>query len=316
VNIIVTSTATDYACRLPIPVTGKRVVVVNRSLASVQLFPSMVGGQINNYPIDAPAIIPPDGNAYDFICIENPLPGAWIWSAPATAQYDSGEITATTTTNAQVILGVDTVVFEVSSSPSIETATYSPSINTPLTGSGYTYLASAGLNAIFKPNGIGNNWNSIARIKVYTNISADLNGASSPLINISRSTATNQYTQGADPLNIDNWLNFYGGSAGFYPDLTLSNVVPGTIPAPGVTANIGDEGTLFGVFTSGVDFIYPNDISAPSSIVGDRYIGPGTFVFGIYTYPTDDYMSVLIGCNLQPKQALVDVKYRFFIEYM
>ncbi len=30
--------------------------------------------------IDAPVIIPPDGNTYEFICIENPLPGAWTFS--------------------------------------------------------------------------------------------------------------------------------------------------------------------------------------------------------------------------------------------
>ena len=69
VNIIITSTPTNYACKLPLPTTGKRVVVVNRSSMAISLFPSMAGGQINNYAIDAPAIIPPDGNAYDFICI-------------------------------------------------------------------------------------------------------------------------------------------------------------------------------------------------------------------------------------------------------
>ncbi len=107
VNVIITSTATDFACRLPVPTTGKRITVVNNSLMTVSLFPDYNAGptgyligRINNGAPGAPAIIPPDGRAYDFICIENPLPGAWVWSPPATGQYDSGEITATTTSSA------------------------------------------------------------------------------------------------------------------------------------------------------------------------------------------------------------------------
>ncbi len=92
VNIIETSTSTDLACKLPQPITGQRVVVVNKGDMPIYLFPSNDGGQINNYQIDQPAIIPADGNAYDFICIKNPLPGAWVWTSPAINQLDSGEI--------------------------------------------------------------------------------------------------------------------------------------------------------------------------------------------------------------------------------
>ena len=97
VNIIETATLTNFACKLPQPTTGRTLFVINKSNLQISLFPSNDGGQINNYPVNSPAIIPPDGKAYIFICVENPLPGAWVWSPPAINQYDSGEIAVTTT---------------------------------------------------------------------------------------------------------------------------------------------------------------------------------------------------------------------------
>ena len=76
VNVIQTATTTNFAAKLPQPVTGKKVTIVNKTTMNVFLYPSNAGGQINNYVINAPAIIPPDGKAYEFTCIENPLPGA------------------------------------------------------------------------------------------------------------------------------------------------------------------------------------------------------------------------------------------------
>lgn len=66
VNIVVTATAADYACRLPIPTTGKRVTIVNRSTQPVFLFPDYnegVAGRINNLLPGQFATIPPDSNA-------------------------------------------------------------------------------------------------------------------------------------------------------------------------------------------------------------------------------------------------------------
>jgi hypothetical protein len=70
---------------------------VNNGSTFLKIFPSNVGGRINNYPVDTPAIIPSDGKPYEFICIENPLPGEWTFSAPATGQYDSGDIEVSVT---------------------------------------------------------------------------------------------------------------------------------------------------------------------------------------------------------------------------
>ena len=96
VNVITTSTSSDRACKLPIAQTGRSTVFINNSTLPILVFPSAVGGEINGV-VNGFAVIPNDGSAYTFYCIENPLPGAWTWSPPATAQYDSGEIICDTT---------------------------------------------------------------------------------------------------------------------------------------------------------------------------------------------------------------------------
>lgn len=92
VNVFTTVTSTNYAAKLPQPTTGKSVFVTNNGAVALSLFPSNIGGQINNLPLNQPAIIPADGKLYQFICIENPLPGAWTWSAPATGQLVFAEL--------------------------------------------------------------------------------------------------------------------------------------------------------------------------------------------------------------------------------
>jgi hypothetical protein len=209
VNIVITATATDYACRLPVPTTGKRVSVVNNSLMQIFVFPDYnegVAGRINNGAIGDPAIVPPDGKVYDFICIDNPLPGAWVWSPPAIAQYDSGDITGTTTLATQTIVGIQTGLSNVTNSPQINGFNVggSPSVSTPISPLGYAYQLYAN-EAYFKPIGVGSNWSSITRVKVYTNISSDLGGADAPIFIIPVAYGTNKYILGSDPTDINNF---------------------------------------------------------------------------------------------------------------
>lgn len=88
-NIIETATSSNYAAKFPLPVTGRELILVNKSTEYVNIFPSQSGGIINNLPEDYPIVIPPDGVAHHFYCIENPLPGAWTTTAPATQQIVS-----------------------------------------------------------------------------------------------------------------------------------------------------------------------------------------------------------------------------------
>ena len=316
VNIVITATPTNFACRLPIPVTGKRITVVNNSLMQIFLFPDYnegVAGRINNGAVGAPAIIPPDGKAYDFICVENPLPGAWVWSPPAINQYDSGDITGTTTLATNTIFAIQTGLSNVTNAPQIDSLVIggSPSVNTPISPLGYYYLLRPN-DAYFKPIGVGNNWSSITKVKVYTNISSDLGGADAPEFTIPVAYGTNKYILGSDPTDINNYLATNPGGGFGYLQAELTQVVPGVVPAPGVTANVGDDGTLYGIFTLGVDYIFPQPGSGvTSSFVGDRYVGVGDYE----GEPCDDYESLQISARIRVGQVATDVKFRFFFEY-
>jgi hypothetical protein len=97
VNVFTGVTSSNYATKLPQPVTGKTLKVVNKGSFTLYIYPSNVGGQINNLPIDTPAELPPDGKTYEFVCIVNPLPGEWTWDAPAINQLVFDELSVSHT---------------------------------------------------------------------------------------------------------------------------------------------------------------------------------------------------------------------------
>ena len=83
VNIVITATLTDDACKLPQPVAGKKVYIVNNSLLQISVFPDYsdsVAGKINNGTVGASVTVPANGKVYEFICIASPQPGAWAAS--------------------------------------------------------------------------------------------------------------------------------------------------------------------------------------------------------------------------------------------
>jgi hypothetical protein len=77
VNIFTSSTTLDYATKLPQPSTGMTTKIINNSPNIIMVYPSNVGGKINNLAIDAPLLIPANGILYEFVCTLNPLPGNW-----------------------------------------------------------------------------------------------------------------------------------------------------------------------------------------------------------------------------------------------
>jgi hypothetical protein len=301
VNIVVTSTVSNYACRLPLPTTGKRVTIVNRSLMTISLFPSMAGGQINNYAIDAPAIIPPDGRAYDFICIENPLPGAWVWSAPATAQWDSGDISATTTSaafNVNIATSGPTWAAEQSGTYTNSALAYN-GLNQPLIrpSGAPSPLPNANWYVGFRPAVA---WNAIIKIKVYTNIVYDPIAGDPPSAAIFENSCTNWYAPGTTTPNLNGSAQAPGGAGSFGPNFTaLQNIVPG-IGTPGVTPNIGDPGTAWGEITGTWS-------AWGLSQIGDVFLSTD----GTYDY----WFTRVISLYLKP-QVIGAVKFRFFIEYV
>jgi hypothetical protein len=102
VNVVSSSTTSNFSTRLPDPITGRQTVIVNNSTMPISVFPSVAGGEINGGT--GSALIPNDGRAYLFYCIDNPLPGAWSWNPPALGQIQLPTIevahTQSTETNA------------------------------------------------------------------------------------------------------------------------------------------------------------------------------------------------------------------------
>ena len=76
INLITFATSQSYCVKLPQPVTGKSVIVVNKSGIDIEVFPSNIGGDINGN-INGFTIVPSNGTSYAFNCYENPLPGGW-----------------------------------------------------------------------------------------------------------------------------------------------------------------------------------------------------------------------------------------------
>jgi hypothetical protein len=220
VNVIVTSTSTNYACKLPQPVTGKKTTIVNMSSMPIYVFPSNIGGQINNYPINQPALIPPDGKAYEFICIENPLPGAWVWSPPAINQLEFAEIEVSHTT------GVGT--FAVGHSTA--------SLTFAGAGSGVS-----GGNLTLVGNFLTVPFQAMAtRLKCYTNIvEGDVGSFSPTAIQINLTAAKLIQANQAATVGIAT-VDLYGISA--FPPLDVQFIGTGTLNSP---EEIGDTGTMF-----------------------------------------------------------------------
>lgn len=302
VNIITTATAMNYACKLPLPVTGKMVYVINKSNMSVLLYPSMAGGQINNNPIDAPASIPPDGRSYQFICTENPLPGEWTWNPATVAQYDSGVITVanTGTIGNGVISAADSTQYVIG------TGFYVPTI--------WSY------NGAFKPGyptlivdnvpgfiGIGfqpsSPWASILKVKVYTNISSTSLGSFQ--WGIASTMSINAYLPGTTTFDDTDPINSYSASVlgGFG---TVNQTVPGaTLGVHQLTTNIGDPGTAWGELSYATTPISQGGIST----IGTKYMG-------VAPSGNDYYSTQYINFCLQPRiNNLAGLKFRFLIEY-
>lgn len=304
INVFTIASGTDYAAKLPQPVTGRSTKIVNLTNVVIFLYPSNIGGQINNYAVDTPALVPPDGRVYEFFCVENPLPGAWTWSAPAVGQYDSGVITATTTGNTDHISAANSTsgygifggffstsgwCYDGKNNPIIFNTVIPPS---PLWPAGGTVIA-------FKPT---SPWSAITKIKVYTNYIT--NG--SPIFGLMYANQPTYY----DPATGDVVNAGPGGGNNYGPYGYLTNVVNGTPGAGPLSANVGDPGTRWGEIV-----LNPNSTQIYSQ-VGDIYQGQIPYPYGSTPPIVDSWLSGYVCFMIRPGAALVDFKYQFFLEYI
>ena len=309
INVIQTSTIVDRACKLPEAKTGRSTTFVNNSSLPILVFPSALGGSINNV-INGVAIIPNDGKAYTFYCYENPLPGAWTWSPPATTQYDSGEITCDTIAGAGVgryNVGISNNYHQQADSGGSATtywvfdcqdrdliASYAPDFEAVSSGDTYGVSGTAFSADIM----------NVTKIKIYTNahvsggwMFAGLNISCGTSIYDSASPGGNFITNGPA-----------SALSGVVSTTTHTwDVVPGaTLPVNTLSPNIGDPGTYYiqwdPLMTSGFDANYIN-LGPP------QYIGP-------HTNPGEHvWYSGAWNFFIKPDVNFTDFKYRFIIEY-
>ena len=291
VNVFRTVTSTDYCAKLPQPVTGKSTKIVNMTSQILVLYPSNIGGRINNLAVDTPVSIPPDGVSYEFTCIENPLPGAWTWTPPAIGQYDSGEMVG------NITLGSNAVLIGVpSTGASLEWANFLAET----AWAQNTQFQPADIGTAFRPDLI--DWNAITRIKVYTNLSAT---GANPSFQI-MSAAGYSYYDAITNAFVSN-PQTAAGSYSNYGSCNLE-VLGGSLPVGTLTANAGDAGTAYGfldVPSGGFSYTW-----GTKSKVGQSYVGlvsNGTLASWFAQY---------ISLQINPGGNLTGFKFRFIIEYV
>ena len=213
VNVFTTATPSDDSTKLPQPTTGRTTKIINNSSRIMRVYPSNVGGKINNLSIDEPILIPNDGKVYEFICTLNPLPGNWnTVSAPATAQKVFAEIEVSHTSGAvTTLMGTKTATLQTG----FPTFTYDGSGNLVLTGDQITELLPT----------------TLIKTKIYTNVlDSDLSGDE---VYFEMRTNNKTVPPGLNQ-SIVSILDFGLGNGQQAPVATLN-----------VPANVGDTGTYF-----------------------------------------------------------------------
>lgn len=310
---LISSSFSGNTIRLPYPpIKGRKVTVVNNSGYIVYIRPSVSGGSINGV-VDGTAAVPSDGKTYDFSCWENPLPGAWSWLPPATAQFDSGILSHLSPASNGALSG---------SKPGNEASSSSMHANLCgfdglNTAQFLTYSDGAGgtVNA-FKPNAL---WSRITKLKMYTN---KITVGSGITVRIARSGFFNYYEKGSGA--------FFDGQAyqsvQLGGDLMVDTAVAGTaVPNPGgsvVSLNIGDPGTLYGELVI-PDFVpvptnieynttFPTPVTFPT-VFGDVYIKDVTIDGTLYEQWFTQYLCVYIvpRCGA----TSVPFKWQYFLEF-
>lgn len=313
VNVFTTITSTNKAAKLPAAITGQIVTVVNNTSAALTLYPSASGGKINNV-VDGSAIVPPDGKPYSFYCIKNPVPGSWTWSAPATGQYDSGDISITISSGTgfngfnPFISAYDNIVKNVLSGFTSFNAGYNGKNKGLVQGNPTSPDA-----IYFKP---ATSWGSVTKIKIYTNATA------ASYMNLLANGEIDAYELGTN--NLVNNDASVGGALAW--NINIANLIPGTaLNAGEIQPFIGAPGTRWG------EYIFPNSVlstannsSFVSSVIGDQdfgnttYAGPnnaqyiGTIVNMFYSCYLSFQMQPMYGVSYGANKVF---QFRFIIEH-
>ena len=301
---------------------------------------SNVGGRVNNYPVDTPAILPPDGNLHEFICIKNPLPGEWTWSAPATGQYDSGEISVSLTAGSADgynpwVTAINSTKYTVTKSSFISTGwAYNgknkpAQLPTPLPSTNTVY--NYNYATAFRPE---TPWKGIAKIKVYTNLLPSVDEFGDPVYSGEirlNAVGENYYYDIVDGTPLNNAENSQKTLFQLYPSNIISGT-PTTGSSPYTSANIGDPGTIWTEKVAFADDDSDVNLDGEYTItivqgtfIGNKSLGneifTGTYPSGYTGELVEKFYSSYISFQIQPFAsdfdygAIPDFKFRFIIEY-
>jgi hypothetical protein len=216
----------------------------------------MPGGKINGI-VDGVAIVPNDGKAYTFYCIENPLPGEWTWDAPATGQYLSDIITIPSivsggTLNTNPIYSI----YNSTNYVNVGTGYVANSVSQSGILQPLILTQTSGIYFKFSPYK-----NNVTKLKIWTNL-------------LQESTFTIMGSLGASYYNISTgaFVDTKYIIAGNLTGYQLTNkVIPGTPGGGYISTNIGDAGTHYG------EMLLPSGLGTGGNsvlpIIGDKYLG-------------------------------------------
>jgi len=289
-NVISTATTINYAARLPNPpVKGKNTTIINISSVPIVIYPSVVGGSINGV-VNGSALIPNDGKPYVFFCYENPLPGAWTWTPPATNQYDSGEIILTQSSVGGIISAANNSFITYDAQNSASTGIANNGISKAL------ILVNTSDGVWFKPSSF---WNNITKIKVYTN-----NAVNVSTVNVKISSQVSYYNISTGAL--------IGNGVGLASDLISTTNIDSSVSGTFVpvttdrSAFSGSDGSLYKEIT-----VTP--IAGVVGTIGDKYLGQVSVSGTLRDAWQVGYIKFLFNPNATIDGA--DTRIRFFIEY-
>lgn len=280
INLVAVSTNSDFCARLANPpVEGGVVNIINTSLLAITIFPSQIGGSINGV-VDGSFIVPNDNKSYIFTCYENPLPGAWTVTAPATTQIVLGEMSVAHTQ------GVASSVFGAGTNNAIG------AMGASLDGSGNIVLAT--------PSAWGHltTFATCTKTKIYTNIVAgDVVNNLTGVIKAERIVFFKSSANGATSLVANDYLEFeYSAGTSVY-GFTVYEAPVGTL-TPSPNELVGDTGT------------YYVGHHAPSALVGNNLGIPCPACIGAFSGYYWHY-AIHIGAAAITKTY----KFQIFLEY-
>jgi hypothetical protein len=292
INVITTSTSQSYCVRLPqTPTQGKTVTLINKSGMNVVVFPSVIGGSINN-TVNGYFILPSDGISYSFDCYENPLPGGWavLNSGPGSTTTISTDVINYIHTTSSGYIGFVNDSCKISGSNLSSGNTYN-GLSTPqyqtydFTNNYGTFIGGQIFSDTIPTLNI---WSSIDSIQILTNISY-----SSCQANLALSQGSNfEYYTPGNPNTYGSYLPLYTPQISSSFAAFITNVVtpwynnhPGTA---GTATNFGynmfSSTTYLSSTTSEVPGVFTPSLQNPyaSDNVGD----PGTLILTVSNIPT------------------------------